>query len=195
MDWSVIQARLDVARDGRPGPITYAALLRRLAGASVPLAPAIAAGLAVHVPAYHVDRPARLPAFVAQVAHESGRFRFLRELGGATYLARYDGRADLGNTEAGDGARYCGRGLIQLTGRKNYRIYGTALGLPLLEQPELASDPAIAARLALEYWQRNDLNDLADEGRFGLITRRINGGTNGAADRLLLWQRAKLILL
>jgi putative chitinase len=97
--------------------------------------------------------------------------------------AAYEGRAALGNTQPGDGPRYKGRGIIQLTGRLNYRVYGAALGLDLENNPQLAAVPENAVRIACEYWRRNNLNQLADADNLEAITRRINGGVNGLADR------------
>lgn len=92
-------------------------------------------------------------------------------------------RSDLGNTQAGDGRRYKGRGPIQLTGRSNYRTYGKLLGLPLESKPAMAAEPKVGFRLAALFWQRIDGNRLADQGNFREITRRINGGFNGMEDR------------
>lgn len=126
----------------------------------------------------------RVAAFVAQLAHESAGFQFLTEIWGPTDAQRrYEGRTDLGNTQPGDGFRYRGRGWIQLTGRHNYRTYGGLLGLPLESQPELAAQPAVAARIAAAYWSQRGLNALADAGDIEAITRRINGGVNGLAER------------
>jgi putative chitinase len=140
---------------------------------------------------FEIDTPARQAAFLAQLAHETGGFRWLRELGSVRYLQRYEGRADLGNTEPGDGPRFRGRGYIQLTGRHNYQQAGAALNLPLLAQPELAEQPEYAARIAGWYWYRRALNLLADRGDFRRLTRAINGGLNGIADRESKWAIAK----
>jgi putative chitinase len=119
---------------------------------------------------------------MAQCAHECDNFRTMEEYASG---AAYEGRTSLGNTQPGDGVRYKGRGIIQLTGRSNYRIYGTALGLDLENNPQLASVPENAVRIACEYWKRKDLNTLADADNLEAITRRINGGVNGLADRRL----------
>ena len=131
----------------------------------------------------------RLPEFLAQIAHESGGFVYTREIWGPTpQQAKYEGRLDLGNTEPGDGSRYKGRGLIQVTGRANYRACGLALDLPLLDQPELLEKPMPAARSAGWFWQSRKLDACVD---FEQMTRRINGGTNGLADRYAYLGRAK----
>ena len=139
----------------------------------------------------NVDREA---AFVAQLAHESGGFHYVRELASGE---AYEGRKDLGNAEPGDGVRYKGRGLIQITGRANYGACSTALfGYPskLLTEPELLEQPDLACRSAAWFWSRHGLNELADLGDFAGITRRINGGTNGYPDRLAYFDRAKGVL-
>ena len=137
----------------------------------------------------------RVAAFIAQVGHESGQFRWLKELWGPTaQQAGYEGRADLGNTVPGDGSKYRGRGLIQITGRANYAACGEALGLDLLSKPELLELPQHAAMSAAWFWSIKGLNTLADQGDFVKITRRINGGTNGQADRQALYDKALKVL-
>jgi putative chitinase len=138
--------------------------------------------------AHGVDTMQRTAAFVAQLAHESGEFRWMEEIWGPTDpQRRYEPpgtlAARLGNTQPGDGKRFKGRGPIQITGRFNYAKYGTLLGVDLVAQPELAATPEFAFATAGLYWQSNGLNELADAGDFIKITRRINGGTNGLADR------------
>jgi putative chitinase len=140
---------------------------------------------------FEIDTPLRMAAFLAQLAHESGSLKYVRELatGGA-----YEGRTDLGNTEPGDGIRYKGRGLIQITGRANYEAVGRALGIDCLSSPELLELPDNACRSAGWFWQNRKLNDLADREDFKLITKRINGGYNGYQDRLKYYERAKQVL-
>ncbi len=137
----------------------------------------------------------RAAAFIAQVGHESGQLRFVREIWGPTaQQAGYEGRADLGNTVPGDGSKYRGRGLIQITGRANYAACGEALGLDLLSKPELLEQPQHAAMSAAWFWSTRGLNTLADQGEFMKITRRINGGVNGLADRQALYDKALKVL-
>lgn len=138
-----------------------------------------------------ITTPSRVAAFLAQLAHESGEFRFWTELSRGD---AYEGRKDLGNLHPGDGPRYKGRGPIQLTGRANYRAAGEALGLPLEKHPELAALPEHGFRIAAWYWTTRNLNTLADAGDFRTLTRRINGGLNGYAERLDYWNRARRIL-
>lgn len=141
----------------------------------------------------------RRAAFLAQVGHESGQFQYVRELGNDKYLSKYDtGKlaARLGNTpEAdGDGQRYKGRGLIQITGRDNYARCGEALGLDLLNHPELLERPEHAASSAGWFWQQAGLNSLADKSQFVTITKRINGGTNGLEEREAFYEAALKVL-
>ena len=141
----------------------------------------------------------RAAAFIAQIGHESGQFRYVRELGSDQYLSKYDTGSlakRLGNTpEAdGDGQKYRGRGLIQITGRANYMMCGEALALDLINQPELLEKPQHACMSAAWFWASRGLNTLADAGQFDTITRRINGGQNGAADRQALYARALKVL-
>jgi putative chitinase len=140
---------------------------------------------------YGIDTPARAAAFIAQLAHESGSFKFVRELASGD---AYEGRKDLGNTQPGDGRRFKGRGLIQITGRANYAKAGEALELDLIQDPALLEQPGPACRSAGWFWSTRNLNALADGQDFERITRRINGGLNGYADRLAYYERAKAAL-
>ena len=150
---------------------------------------------------FAIDTPQRLAAFLAQVGHESGRLVYAREIWGPTPAqVRYEGRADLGNVRPGDGRRYAGRGLIQTTGRTNYRATRDGLRKFVPDVPDFEADPvaleqpAWAALSAAWYWHSRGLNALADLGTddaFVSITRKINGGTNGLADRRQLWAKAK----
>ncbi|MEJ6815852.1 MULTISPECIES: glycoside hydrolase family 19 protein [Pseudomonas] len=145
---------------------------------------------------YQIVGRKRVAAFIAQLGHESGQLRYVREIWGPTPAqAKYEGRVDLGNTQAGDGSKYRGRGLIQITGRANYAACGEALGLNLITQPELLELPQYAAMSAAWFWKQNGLNDLADRDQFNTITRRINGGLNGLQDRLDIWSRARAVLV
>ncbi len=150
---------------------------------------------------FSIDTPARLAAFLAQIGHESGGLRYVTELASGE---AYEGRKDLGNIHQGDGPRYKGHGLIQITGRANHAEMRPLLILagyddvPDFEaHPERLTDPRWAAASAAAYWHKRNLNALADAGRpedFTRITKRINGGLNGQADRLARWERAKAAL-
>lgn len=141
---------------------------------------------------FEIDTPKRIAPFLAQVAHESLQLNAVREFAsGAAYdTGRLAQR--LGNTpEAdGDGQKYKGRGLIQITGTHNYAACGLALDLPLIEQPELLELPEHAAMSAAWYWWANKINRHADRGDFIAVTKAINGGTNGLKDRQAFYARA-----
>ena len=142
---------------------------------------------------WQINNGLRMAAFLAQTGHESGCFAFTREIWGPTATqAGYEGRKDLGNVQKGDGAKFKGRGLIQVTGRDNYARCSLALfdDLRLLEKPELLEEPTAAARSAGWFWHTHGLNELADAGNFLRITKIINGGTNGLEKRQKLYARA-----
>lgn len=140
---------------------------------------------------FRINNRLREAAFLAQLAHESAELRHWEEL---VTGAAYEGRRDLGNTRAGDGVRFKGRGPLMITGRANYDKYGRMLGLNLVKSPELLLKPEHGFRAAGLYWHLHHLNDLADAGRFVTITERINGGTNGLADRQRYYRRALAVL-
>jgi putative chitinase len=143
---------------------------------------------------YDIDTPLRRAHFLAQVGHESGALRYEEELASGE---AYEGRADLGNTEPGDGPRFKGRGLIQLTGRANYAAYGAARGIDFTTDgapSRIADDPALAADVAGWFWHDRGLNALADADKVRAVTKRINGGYNGLADRMAYLERAKFFL-
>jgi putative chitinase len=179
---------------------------------------------------FDISSPVRMAAFLAQVAHESSELRTLAENlnysaaglratwpkrftsdAQAQFYARqperianfvYASRLGNGDEVSGDGWRFRGRGLIQLTGRSQYRSAGAALKLPLEAQPELLEQPEPAGRSAGLFWLSHGLNDLADlsddraddDEDFILITKRINGGTAGLAKRQAYWAVAKQVL-
>ncbi|WP_395608926.1 glycoside hydrolase family 19 protein [Pseudomonas sp. B22129] len=180
--------------------ITLSQLLQILPGARLRAGvflPALNAAMS----RFEIGQPKRIAAFLAQIAHESAELRYVRELGSDQYLSKYDTgplAVRLGNTpEAdGDGQKYRGRGLIQITGRRNYLACSQALfgDDRLLQQPERLEQPQWACESAAWFWQSNGLNELADKDQFTTITRRINGGLNGLDDRLHFWARAKAVL-
>ncbi|MBB4000986.1 peptidoglycan-binding protein [Aurantimonas endophytica] len=150
----------------------------------------ILAGLAAMGVQVGLDRPQRLSQYLPQLAHESGRFR-------------YDVREDLGNTPArdGDGKLYMGRSGIQVTGGDNYRGFRDwcwAAGLPAPDferEPDKVNTDPWEGLAPIWYWSTRNLNRYADEGNIEMVTRRINGGTNGYADRLVMYERTALVLL
>lgn len=146
--------------------------------------------------AREIDTPVRMAAFLAQTGHETMGFTYTKEIWGPTpaqqgYEPPSHKAAELGNTVAGDGFRYRGRGLIQITGRTNYKACGDALGIDLVANPDLLASDEWAARSAAWWWQHHGCNALADGGDFTALTRRINGGVNGLDDRTRRWEVAK----
>ena len=179
------------------------ALLAQATGCTPMRAELFAAPLAEACVLYDINASAvRLAAFLAQIGHESASLRYVAEVWGPTTAQqRYEGRKDLGNTQSGDGSRYRGRGLIQTTGRANYAAVRDRLRRRL--GPDVPDFEAAPERLehirwavwsAADYWDWRGLNALADAGDFERITRRINGGLNGQADRLQRWERARQAL-
>jgi|UniRef100_UPI003D18FD06 putative chitinase len=144
---------------------------------------------------YEINTPIRISMFLSQIAHESGELRYTREIWGPTDAQRrYEKRIDLGNLHVGDGKKFMGRGLIQITGRANYAACSLALtGSPdtFLDNPELLSTPKYATESACWFWYDRGLNELADSEDFQRITKRINGGLNGLESRIKFFERAK----
>lgn len=151
------------------------------------------------MPEYGINTKERTAAFLAQIGHESGQLFYCEEIASGK---AYEGRLDLGNTQKGDGVKFKGRGLIQITGRANYQqltnqMRGLPMGVDFVTQPHLLKEPEYAVKSACWWWHNRKLNELADtdsEANFKRITRIINGGYNGYADRYKIWQRAKQIL-
>jgi putative chitinase len=140
---------------------------------------------------YSINTPLRQAHFLAQIAHESDRFNALEEYASGS---DYEYRSDLGNTQPGDGVRFKGRGLIQVTGRTNYLECGRALGVDLISNPARLADPDLACRSAGWYWSTRQLNGDADRDDVRTVTRVINGGYNGLDDRIHLLEAAKRVL-
>lgn len=141
----------------------------------------------------------RIAGFLSQVGVESEEFLYVKELGNNAYLSKYDTGTlakKLGNTpEAdGDGQKYRGRGLIQVTGHDNYRDCGKALGLDLLNHPELLEQPLYAVESAGWYWNSRNINAACDADNIRLISRLVNGGTNGLDRRTAYYTLAKKVL-
>jgi len=140
---------------------------------------------------YDMLSPLRAAAFLAQIAHESGQLKYTQEIASGK---AYEGRKDLGNTQPGDGVKFKGRGLIQITGRANYAAISKDLGVNFIDKPELLEGPLYAAESAGWFWKLKGLNALADIPNFEVITRRINGGLNGYAERLEYYKKAKEVV-
>lgn len=118
-------------------------------------------------------------AAAATIGVEVPHFEPICEMGGLTYLSRYDYNTVLGNTEPGDGARFKGRGFVQLTGRSNYAAAGQALGLFLLDSPELALEPTTAARILAWFFRTHQVADAAEARDWRRVRQLVNGGQNG----------------
>lgn len=144
-----------------------------------------------YCPQFEINTAPRLAAFLAQVGHESGRMRYTEEIASGR---KYEGRKDLGNTQKGDGMRFKGRGLIQITGRANYTELSNDVGVDFVGAPLNLCLPEWAVMSACWFWQKRGLNELADEYRFRDITKKINGGYNGLEDREKLYERCKRML-
>jgi putative chitinase len=180
IDVKRLQATLGVATDGIAGVNTFVALFRKC-GASLDRAIDLAVCAARWFPDYGIlDSSLRLAHLLAQLIHESSSFRYMEELASGS---AYEGRTDLGNTQIGDGVRFKGRGPLQVTGRKNYRHFGRAIGVDLETNPTLAAVPSIGLFVALQFWKEHGLNALADADDLLGITHAVNGGTNGLDDR------------
>jgi len=139
-----------------------------------------------------------LAAFLSQCAHETGDFKHVKEIGGKLDFKKYDPRfaprkaKTLGNTKAGDGARYKGRGYIQLTGRDNYKRAGIALGLPLEQKPELVEKPEVAAKVAVWFWKNQVAPKVKNFNDVEAVTKPINPGLKGLDNRQSAFKDYKL---
>lgn len=171
--------------------MNFAQLRRALPFATPANVGLFAEPLALAFAQYGITSPKRQAAFLGQIAHESGSLRYVAEI--ATGDA-YEGRVSLGNVQPGDGRKYKGRGLIQITGRANYAACSAALGRDFILNPELLELPTEAARSAAWFWHTKGLNALADRDAFGSITKVINGGYNGLDERITSWLTARKAL-
>lgn len=158
------------------------------------------------LPKYEINTNERLACFIAQLAHESGSFNYVKEIADGS---AYEGRKDLGNIKPGDGKKYKGRGLIQITGYFNYKAVSKSFfgDERLLTNPEILEQPRYALQSALWYWKSRNLNKIADYddkfikifkgkryNKFEWLTLLINGGQNGIVERKLFYDRAKKVL-
>lgn len=142
---------------------------------------------------YDINTSLRLQHFIAQVAHESCQFLFCKELASGK---AYEGRKDLGNTNIGDGIKFKGRGLIQITGKCNYDAISNDLfgDSKLLRLPEVLETPEYAVISALWFWNKHGLNEIADTDNCEKITKKINGGVNGLTERKEFLRKAKIYI-
>jgi len=178
--------------DGDFGPMTYAALASYASDRGLgQFGQALGVAMAAQFPATGVTSDLQRIHWLAQAAHETGGFRWLIEQGDASYFVRYERRPDLGNVRPGDGYRYRGRGLFQITGRANYARFGAQIDAPLEADPDLALQPLIAVKIACAYWTDRHIGPLADADDCPAVTRKINGGLNGLAERQAITDRLK----
>jgi putative chitinase len=152
---------------------------------------AIGPVLATTLPEFEINTDLRAAHFLAQTCHESDGFVTTEEYASG---AAYEGRKDLGNIHPGDGRKYKGRGLIQLTGRLNYCDFGKKLGLNLVDDPEQAADPVTSLKIACAFWKVHNVNVPADDDDIVTVTKKINGGLNGLDSRRTYLARAKVAL-
>ncbi|MNY11438.1 Chitinase class I [compost metagenome] len=178
--------------DGIIGAGTLTALFAKM-GAAPAIAAELGLAASVHFRTYGIlDTGLRLAHFMGQCSHESSGFRYMEEIASGS---AYEGRADLGNTQPGDGRRYKGRGPIQLTGRANYRRVGRKIGIDLERNPQIVGHPSIGLLVGCVYWSDRSLNAKADADDLMGLTRAINGGTNGLEDRKARTAKAKELIL
>lgn len=193
-----LQKRVGVTADGSLGAGTLGALFARM-GAAAPVAAELGLGANVHLRAFGIlDTPLRLAHFIAQVTHESDGLKAMEEYASG---AAYEGRADLGNTQPGDGKRYKGRGPIQLTGRANYREFGRAVGIDFESHPELVALPSVGLWAGCRYWDNHGLNAWADKDDVLAVSRGVNCGSatttrtpNHLAERTAQLVKAKKLI-
>lgn len=140
---------------------------------------------------YDINTRQRVACFLGQICYESDMFTATEEYASGK---AYEGRADLGNTHPGDGVRYKGRGLIEITGLKNYTRMEMALGLNLVNRPDLASEPATSLLIACQYWKDYNINYAADRGDIANVTHLVQGGSRGLKERAAFTSTAKLLL-
>lgn len=199
LDGRRLQTNLGVTVDNDVGRGTLTALFARM-GAKPATAAELGLGANVHFRTYGIlDTGLRLAHFMGQCAHESGGFRYMEEIASG---AAYEGRADLGNTQPGDGRRYKGRGPIQLTGRANYRAFGREVGMDFESHPELVAFPSIGLLAGCRFWANMGLNAYADRDEGLAIGNGINRGNpksskqpNHAAERAMQTAKAKGLIL
>ena len=138
-----------------------------------------------------INTPQRVACFCGQIAHESGELRWVLEQDSGQ---AYEGRASLGNTQPGDGPRFKGRGFLQLTGRKNYTAFANWSGIDCVNDPDLLLQPQYAWLSCIFYWDTHNINALADQMDVVGVTKIVNGGTNGLAQREAYTQIACQVL-
>jgi putative chitinase len=201
IDWHAVQDRLKTDREVVPSARTYAALFTAMGCRDTGRARDLGIGGATYFTRYGITTPLRIAHFLGQTAHETMNYQFLRELWGPTPAQNgYEGRLDLGNNDVGDGRKYLGRGLIQITGKFNYAQASKRINVNLMADPTLAERPDIAVLTALDWWTVHGCSALADVDNAVGLSRLINRGSaaatrpaNGEAERLALTDKAKAL--
>jgi putative chitinase len=194
-----LQKRVGVTPDGDLGAVTLTALFAKM-GAAAAVAAELGLSANIHLRAFGIlDTPLRLAHFMAQVTHESDGLKAMEEYASG---ADYEGRADLGNTQPGDGKRYKGRGPIQLTGRANYRNFGRDVGVDFESHPELVAFPSVGLWAGCRYWDGKKLNEWADKDDVLAVSRGVNCGSptskntpNHLAERKAQLAKAKKLIV
>lgn len=187
------------AVDGDLGPKTLAALMA-IAGLHrpemVPLAAPLGEYLDTGLDKAEINTPIRLAHFLAQTACETAAFTRLKENDGGDphYFDRYEGNKTLGNTQPGDGSRFCGRGLLDTTGRWNYQHLHDISGIDCVNHPEILQQPMYASQSALAYWSSRSINKAADANDIDRVTMLVNGGLNGLSDRKIFLGRLNSVI-
>jgi putative chitinase len=178
-----------------------AADIKKIAGGRAPLAVQVAESFETYADEFGVSTPLRQAHFLAQLSHESAGFSTTKEIWGPTPAQkRYEGRADLGNTQPGDGKRFMGHALMQITGRANHREFTDWIRDRISDAPDFEAQPELLMQFpwamlgAFWFWTTRGLNALADRDDVLGITRKINGGENGLDDRKAALSRAKAVL-
>jgi len=144
------------------------------------------------MPKYEIDTVIRIRHFISQLAHESGSFNYVEEIASGK---AYEFRKSLGNINEGDGVKFKGRGLIQITGRNNYKKLSEDIGVDFISNPELLKTPKYAVESACWYWKKANLNSSADIDDIKGVTKKINGGYNGLQNRINFYNLAKLYIV
>lgn len=149
--------------------------------------------------AYKITSHNRMCAFVATIGVESGRLKYTTELGNDAYFAKYEPTTNigkqLGNKEKGDGAKYKGRGLIQITGRYNYEQVSKAIGVDFISRPELLAELPHSVFASAWWWQKNGLNSIADTEDLKAVRKKVNGGLNGYSEFVAIYKTAKKVFV
>lgn len=189
-DIIIFQKKIGVKPDGAIGKDTLTAFYKKC-GASDTLAPILGQASNVYLREFGIlDSIPQFTHFHAQAMQETGAFKWLEEIASGT---AYEGRVDLGNTQKGDGVRFKGRGIFQITGRDNYILYSKRTGIDLMTDPKRASQADISVIIACHYWKNKGLGDLALKDDVTRITEKINGGHTHLAERKVFLAQQKAL--